>query len=128
MSDARERLLGMTVDHAHSGRVASRRSEAESLLDKVIAAEARSAEVYVLAMSVGPEAVSTDLELLQRTAEKKEEWAASEFEWRRDPYIGWTERLQLHYVSKSTGRWNKSGHYIDRVKVLEKAGQAQSAE
>jgi hypothetical protein len=128
MSDARERLLGMAVDHVHSGRVASRRSEAESLLDKVIAAEARSAEVYVLAMSVGPEAVSTDLELLKRTAEKKEEWAASEFEWRRDPYIGWTERLQLHYVSKSTGRWNKSGHYIDRVKVLEKAGQAQSAE
>jgi hypothetical protein len=118
----------MAVDHVHSGRVASRRSEAESLLDKVIAAEARSAEVYVLAMSVGPEAVSTDLELLKRTAEKKEEWAASEFEWRRDPYIGWTERLQLHYVSKSTGRWNKSGHYIDRVKVLEEAGQAQSAE
>ncbi|MGW0626148.1 hypothetical protein [Streptomyces sp. NPDC002758] len=91
-------------------------------------AEARSAEVYVLAMSVGPEAVSTDLELLKRTAEKKEEWAASEFEWRRDQYIGWTERLQLHYVSKSTGRWNKSGHYIDKVKVLENAGQAQSAE
>jgi hypothetical protein len=92
-------------------------------------AEARSAEVYVLAMSVGPEAVSTDLELLKRTAEKKkEEWAASEFDWRRDEYIGWTERLQLHYVSKSTGRWNKSGHYIDKVKVLENAGQAQSAE
>jgi hypothetical protein len=80
-------------------------------------AEARSAEVYVLAMSVGPEAVSTDLELLKRTAEMRES-AASEFEWRRDEYIGWTERLQLHYVSKSTGRWNKSGHYIDKVKVL----------
>lgn len=82
-------------------------------------AEARSAEVYVLALSVGPDAVSTDLELLKRRAEKKEEWHASEFKWERDKYTGWTERLLLRYLSKDTGRWNKSGYYIDKVPVLE---------
>lgn len=81
-------------------------------------AEARGAEVYVLAMSVGPDAVGTDLELLKRRAEKKEEWCASEFKWERDKYTGWTERLLLRYVSKSTGRWNKSSYYIDKVEVL----------
>lgn len=90
-------------------------------------AEARSAEVYVLAMSVGPEAVSTDLELLKRLAENNQEWSAVEFEWKRDEYVGWTERLQLHYISKSTGRWNKSGHYIDKVPVLDDGGQAVHA-
>jgi hypothetical protein len=88
-------------------------------------AEARSAEVYVLAMSVGPDAVSTDLEMLQRRAEKKEEWRASEFKWERDPYTGWTERLQLRYLSKDTGRWNKSGYYIDKVKVLDAAEEEE---
>jgi hypothetical protein len=82
-------------------------------------AEARSAEVYVLALSVGPDAASTDLELLKRRAEKKEEWHASEFKWERDKYTGWTERLLLRYLSKDTGRWNKSGYYIDTVPVLE---------
>jgi hypothetical protein len=69
-------------------------------------------------MSVGPNTVSTDLELLKRRAEKKEEWHASEFKWERDEYVKWTERLQLRYLSKSTGRWNKGSYFIDKVQVL----------
>lgn len=81
-------------------------------------AEAQSAELYVLALSVGPDAISADLELLKRRAEKKESWHADEFKWERDIYTKHAERLLLHHVSKDTGRWNKSGYYIDKVKVL----------
>jgi hypothetical protein len=84
--------------------------------------QARSAEVYVLAMSIGPIAVGSDLDTLKRRAEKEEKENASEFKWERDEWTGWTERLLLKYVSKSTGRWNKSRYFIDKVPVLDAEG------
>jgi hypothetical protein len=77
-------------------------------------------------MTVGPVAAGADLEPLKAKAEKSEEWAATEFKWERDEHTGWTERLQLRYISKATGRWNKSAYYIDKVPVLDSA-EARSA-
>jgi hypothetical protein len=89
-------------------------------------AEAQSAEVYVLAMSVGPVRVSTDLDALKALAEKRQAGAvlATEFKWDPDEWNKDAERVLLYHVSKATGKWNKSGYYIDKVPVLDDGGQA----
>lgn len=85
------------------------------------------AETFVLAMSIGPIAVSDDLEALKGMAEERERSNATEFKWLRDGDAGWTERLLLGYVSKVTGRWNKSGYFIDSVPRVG-PGEARGAE
>jgi hypothetical protein len=84
------------------------------------AGQAQSAEMYVLAMSVGPVRVSTDLDALKALAEKRQAGAvlATEFKWDPDEYSKDAERVLLYHVSKATGKWNKSGYYIDKVPVL----------
>lgn len=93
---------------------------ASALVAAEEAGQARSAETYVLASNIGPTAVGSDLDALKRHAEQSLLKAAygSEFDWRPDPYVGWTSRVLLYYKSPDTGRWNKQGFYIDTVKVL----------
>jgi hypothetical protein len=120
MGAARERLreaLFNWLPSEDSGADGPHVGDEDKLIDDVIA-EAQPAETYVLALSVGPSAVSTDLEALKRRAEKKEAWHASEFKWEVDQGWGTKGRLQLHYVSESTGRWNKSGYFIDKIQVV----------